>query len=126
LSLLPELEEALLRLLREEHVEELAERLLTDFAGAGEAALLEDAATVLVAMCGPPALLTVLAAAPAGTPTRGCAVKALFEFGRQHPQVLRPCREEVAICVRGMVAERPEDYSLSRNADLLVGLCAVL
>lgn len=115
--------EALVQELRNEQVDEVMERFMVDFATTEEPGLLEDAAVVLASLSGIDAVLKALVDAAPG-PVRTSGVKALFEFGRQHPQPLRESAAKVITSVQAMLAESASDCSLQQNAELLFGLCS--
>mmetsp|Transcript_106421 Transcript_106421/g.338922 ORF Transcript_106421/g.338922 Transcript_106421/m.338922 type:complete len:779 (-) Transcript_106421:98-2434(-) len=116
--------EALAALLQREGASVIAERAILDFAGSGDAEVLENATATLAALSGVSPALAVLKEAGTGQ-VRSAGVKALFEFGCQQPATLCRARDEASTAVAAMLAESPEDEALRQSAALLLGLCGV-
>jgi len=109
-------------ILQREGAAAIVERVMGEFSCAGDVEMLEDAAAVLVALSGVASLLKVLTDARPGQ-LRAAGLKALFEFGRWQPVVLRRSADEATAAATSMLADSPDDQALQQIAELLLGLC---
>lgn len=100
----------------------IARQALTDFSDAHHSDLIEEAVIVLCSLSSVDAALDALTHAGPG-PVRTIGVKAIGEFGRHQPHLLRKSATDIASAVVSMAAESAEDDVLQQNVALLVGLC---
>jgi len=100
----------------------MAAQALVDHADARNAELLEEAVIVICGLSGVcEALKAITDAGPGAVRTIG--VKAIAEFGRHQPMLLRQSAVEVIAATTAMAAENAEDDALQQNSALLIGFC---
>lgn len=108
--------------LREGGAEFIAKQALVDHGTAHNSELLEEAVIALCGLSGVDGALKVLVDAEPG-PVRTAGIKAIAEFGRHQPALLRQVAAEVRTTVARMASESSENEDLQRNAALLIGFC---
>mmetsp|Transcript_150616 Transcript_150616/g.419851 ORF Transcript_150616/g.419851 Transcript_150616/m.419851 type:complete len:739 (+) Transcript_150616:79-2295(+) len=117
-----EAHEQVAQALRRGGADAIAAQALADHADTRNAELLEEAVIVLCSLSGVRAALRALTDAGPG-PVRTIGVKALAEFGRHQPLLLRQCAGDIISAVTVMAGESIEDDALQQNSALLIGFC---
>ena len=120
---LPQAHMAMVETLREGDAVAVAWQALQDHPDLQNSELIEEAVIVLCCLAGVDTALKGLVDTGPG-PVRTVGVKAIAEFGRHRPCLLRQFGGNVSATVMRMASENIDDATLQQNVALLVGLCS--